>query len=581
MPYDFSGLHDQLLKICTIASRTSSHFHEVNPHPAASYDSLPAKRFNHLPRRGISHRQRFTAYSREAAGPDNALRSQFVIMSPVTRESVQIFINTCQGKSSPYDVSQILDLLLLSKEWPVDSLKDHLFSSIENDDDRILACLRYASENGFETDQYEGRARRRFSGIVDKDELLELTIPVLRRIVDVGLQDTDFDKLSGFLTKCLDRFGNSASVLFQGVDLRHFSVTQLQELKDRRDFLWCYLSDGVCDTISLCISEMGRHRTLFEEEHAALCDLQREYARVNSECQAAHAVRVDLQSRLSLAESSLASMERRLVLLESSFVSRSDLERSYAKPSDLARTYVTKSELQRDYTNNLSLKANYVKRLKLGKYYGKKSEPETDYARKGDLETELQAGYLTTADARSLEQRCASKTEVEKELKFLKRVTRTFLPIPDALLKGIIHHLTEESGGNVHDQGVVTITSGRPYSDDPGFAGKNIADFEANSWFYATNEENMWVCYDFKTMKVTLADYSIRSRWDGPSQNLKSWVIEVSNNYRDWTEADRRENRDDLCNVNVIRPFAVSRPSTSRYVRLRQIGRTTTSPGIT
>jgi hypothetical protein len=184
----------------------------------------------------------------------------------------------------------------------------------------------------------------------------------------------------------------------------------------------------------------------------------------------------------------------------------------------------------------------------------------------------LQADYVTRSDANRLEQRCASKAYVEGELTFLKRVIRTVPLIPGSPLKGIIHHLTLECGGNVADRGIVSITADRPYSDSSGHAAKNIADLEADSYLYFATAENMWVCYDFKAMKVVLTDYSIRSRWNGASNNLKSWVIEVSNTGADWTEADRRENRDDLCAVNVVRSFAVSKPSTCRYVRLRQIG---------
>jgi hypothetical protein len=53
---------------------------------------------------------------------------------------------------------------------------------------------------------------------------------------------------------------------------------------------------------------------------------------------------------------------------------------------------------------------------------------------------------------------------------------------------------------------------------------------------------------------------------------LKSWVIEMSNDRTDWAEVDRRENREELCEANAIESFAVSKPSSGRYVRLRQIG---------
>jgi hypothetical protein len=214
------------------------------------------------------------------------------------------------------------------------------------------------------------------------------------------------------------------------------------------------------------------------------------------------------------------------------------------------------------------LDVNYAQRADLAANYATRADLEANYARR----QQLQADYVTRADANSLEQRCASKAYVDEELKFLKRVTGSFPPIPGSPLKGIIHHLTLECGGNVHDRGVVAITADRPANDSPGCAAKSIADLEANSWFHSAHAENMWVCYDFKNMKVILTDYSIRSRCDSASNNLKSWVIEVSNTGADWTEADRRENRDDLCAQNVVRSFSVSKPSTGRYIRLRQIG---------
>jgi hypothetical protein len=196
------------------------------------------------------------------------------------------------------------------------------------------------------------------------------------------------------------------------------------------------------------------------------------------------------------------------------------------------------------------------------------SDLDTKCATKADL----QANYLTKADANALELRCASKAYVEDELHFIRIVTRKFPPIPGSPLKGIINHLTLEFDGNVDDRGVVAITADRPKEDGSGCAAKNIADFKTDSVFNCADARDMWVCYDFKTLKVALTDYSIRSRDSDILYNLKSWVIEVSNDGVNWTEADRRENRDELCAKTVVGSFAVSKPSTGRYVRLRQTG---------
>jgi hypothetical protein len=557
----------------------------------------------------------FITYSRTACQLERLGQSTFVVTSPVTRDSAEIFVDICQGKSRPVDKSQILDLLSLCEEWSVDSLKDYLLNLIENDDDQILTSLRYAIDRNFATDEYEARARHRFRQLVDKDELFDLPISVLRRIVDVGLQDTDFEKLFDFLRRCLNRFGSFGSVLFQGVNLRHFSVSQLQELTDRHELNWCYLSDSVCDTLSLCMSEMAKHRMKFEEEHRQLCDLQAEYRRVVSDYETARRVQND---RLSSVEASLSGFEGRLSLVESNSLPRSEIEARYAEKSDLKsnyatisslqsnylttadlqRFYATKSELASNYAQKPDLQSNYLTKSEVDRIYARKADVETNYATKSNLQSDyltkadsqevyltrsdiervyaqksdLQTNYQTKVEANSLELRCASKAFVDEQLAFLKLLTGSFPLIPGSPLNGIIHHLTLECGGNVHDRGVVSITADRPWDDSSGCAAKNIADLEANSVFYCADAADMWVCYDFKARKVALTDYSIRSRYDHAQDNLRSWVIEVSNDGAHWMEADRRQNRDELCAQNVVRSFAVSRPSVGRYVRLRQIG---------
>jgi hypothetical protein len=311
---------------------------------------------------------------------------------------------------------------------------------------------------------------------------------------------------------------------------------------------------------------MSKHRTRFEEEHRQLCDLQIEYRRALSDLAAWQGTQND---RLSSVEGSLAefqsSAERRLGLVESNSAARSDLA-SYALKSDVETNYARKSDLEKCALKS-DLQSNYATKSDLAKCV-LQSDAETNYATKSDLHS----NYLTKSEANTLEQRCASKAYVEEQLNHLKRVIGWFPLILGCPLKGIIHHLTQECGGNVHDRGVVSITADRPWNDDPSRAAKNIADLEANSCFNCANAKDMWVCYDFKNTKVILTDYSIRSGYGTAECNLKSWAIEVSTDGQHWTEADRRENREELHAHNVVRSFAVSKQAVGRYVRLRQIG---------
>ena len=159
--------------------------------------------------------------------------------------------------------------------------------------------------------------------------------------------------------------------------------------------------------------------------------------------------------------------------------------------------------------------------------------------------------------------------------------TREFAYDNTKKLDGVVAHLTRECGGNVHDEGIVNVTASS-YTE----YAKNVVDLGANSYFYSKNEQNSWICYDFKERRVIPTSYSVRAySWApyGLSLNYgyypRSWVIEVSNDRSSWTEIDRRENNGDLQYEYEAANFNISRvPSDSfRFFRLRHIGTTHSS----
>lgn len=142
-------------------------------------------------------------------------------------------------------------------------------------------------------------------------------------------------------------------------------------------------------------------------------------------------------------------------------------------------------------------------------------------------------------------------------------------------LNGIISHLTQEFGGNVHDKGIVEITASSVNGGD--CEPKCVADLEADSIYCSADELDTWICYDFKDMRVTPTSYSIRSHCHGYSGyfNLKSWVLEVSNNGTSWDIIDQRNDNFDLDDENVTCNFKIDQvPEDSKYrfIRLRQTG---------
>jgi hypothetical protein len=155
---------------------------------------------------------------------------------------------------------------------------------------------------------------------------------------------------------------------------------------------------------------------------------------------------------------------------------------------------------------------------------------------------------------------------------------------PNDRLDGIVAHLARVCGGNVHDQGVVAVTSSRPVDDKPKNAAKNAADVKSDSWFSSIRRKkseeiphtwNNWLCYDFKQRMVALTHYAIKSFSKGTvgGQNLRSWLVETSVNGVDWTTVDYQDTNSDLNGKNLTRLFAVKQTGECRLVRLVNIGR--------
>jgi hypothetical protein len=146
-------------------------------------------------------------------------------------------------------------------------------------------------------------------------------------------------------------------------------------------------------------------------------------------------------------------------------------------------------------------------------------------------------------------------------------------PLKDARsLDGITSYLTRKHGGNVHDKGIVTITS-KSVISDPNYADarlgdlRNVADLTPRSWFWSKNEPGQWVCWDFHEMRLCPTHYTIYC------YDLKSWVVESSLDGRAWTRIDWKTDSQDFKGGCAMASFAVSKSTECRFIRLTQTGK--------
>jgi hypothetical protein len=153
------------------------------------------------------------------------------------------------------------------------------------------------------------------------------------------------------------------------------------------------------------------------------------------------------------------------------------------------------------------------------------------------------------------------------------------------MMDGIMTYLTKKHGGNVHDKGIVTLTS-KSVDESlhrlPKKAAdllhaqetydtllRHVADVTDNRWFQSKDEPGQWVCWDFRDLRVRPTNYTIRS------MGLKSWVIEGSVDGKNWTEIDRQTDNEKfkLACGSFTGTFPVSKTVECRFIRLTQIER--------
>ena len=136
-------------------------------------------------------------------------------------------------------------------------------------------------------------------------------------------------------------------------------------------------------------------------------------------------------------------------------------------------------------------------------------------------------------------------------------------------LNGILTFLTQKCGGNVHKQGIVAVTASSYYSIR---YPTNIVDFDHEEYFYSKNEPNQWVQYEFKTGRVIVDYYTLKTRQFGGGYHIQSWVVEGSTDGQNWDEINRQENVKELAQEGCVRSFPVDSTSEFRFLRIRQTG---------
>ena len=165
---------------------------------------------------------------------------------------------------------------------------------------------------------------------------------------------------------------------------------------------------------------------------------------------------------------------------------------------------------------------------------------------------------------------CVRRVSRSKEKKSLEVAERYAFDLSnvDHAFKGIFDRLSDECDGNPHTKDEIAITASSTNKSDCF----HLVDSEWNSWWESKRESNSFVQFDFKSRRVCLSKYSLKS--DGGNGHLLSWVIEVSNDGSTWEIVDDRYTQD-LNGASIVKTYSCNKRTDRfvRFVRLRQTSR--------
>lgn len=140
--------------------------------------------------------------------------------------------------------------------------------------------------------------------------------------------------------------------------------------------------------------------------------------------------------------------------------------------------------------------------------------------------------------------------------------------------KGIINYFRHKTNGRIENE--ILITASSNYGTDLPI---NVSLFDdINKVFQSGDQPNAWICFDFKEKRVVPFNYSIRSyyHYSKNAHHPKNWVIEASNDNKNWEIIDQQQNCSSLNGRYLSDTFKIENESHKefRFIRMRQTGLT-------
>jgi hypothetical protein len=139
----------------------------------------------------------------------------------------------------------------------------------------LIDSLVFGIGRGFDTSVLESQIHEHFADFIFDRNLENLPLHVLLRVVNF---DCGID-LMDFLMECLDRFGSSASILFDGLDFSRLSLEQIHRLERDDRIIWSFVGEmrgrSICSIVSKSFQQTQHISSLVKENELLQHEIER------------------------------------------------------------------------------------------------------------------------------------------------------------------------------------------------------------------------------------------------------------------------------------------------------------------
>lgn len=155
---------------------------------------------------------------------------------------------------------------------------------------------------------------------------------------------------------------------------------------------------------------------------------------------------------------------------------------------------------------------------------------------------------------------------------FSKRYRKQMIEIPfnsNHLFEGVFHYVQKS---NCQLNKNIKVSSSTVLGQNHG--PENSLNNSNSDYFATQNLPNQYFLINLLDKELIFRGYSLETcEWNEGNEHLKNWIVEVSEDGKNWIEVDRHENENILNQKNATCHFNVENALKCKFIKIRQIGK--------